>query len=68
MGVALLRRRVSEIRWHERVLARPFAIGAVGCALGALLPTSGVLQWTRLLVAVALGLLALHVLRRVLGR
>lgn len=68
VGVALLRRRVSEIRWHERVLARPFAIGAVGCALGALLPPSGVLQWTRLLVAVALGLLALHVLRRVLGR
>lgn len=67
-GVAVLARRVSPTRWHERALAPALLLGLLLCAVGAVVPVDG--PWTvlRLVAAGAMFVVALGVLRRVLTR
>lgn len=69
VGTSLLRRRVSPTRWRESVLALPLLGGIAVCALGTVLPFTGVL-WivVRLALAVALGVVGLVLVRRIVTR
>jgi len=62
---ALLARRVSEVRWRMGRLATPIILGGLGCSAGALLPIHGGLVAFRVVLALAVGMLGLLLLRQV---
>jgi O-antigen/teichoic acid export membrane protein len=67
-GVALLARRVSPVRWSERMLAAPLAVGVALCLVGAFLPVGGGWSIARAGTAAALVVLAGAAMRRILTR
>jgi O-antigen/teichoic acid export membrane protein len=66
-GTAWLRRRVHGVSWSETMLLIPTALGLGLCALGGVLPTSGMTALIRVAVAALAGLETLRLGRRVLS-
>ncbi|ANY06651.1 hypothetical protein AFB00_10480 [Pseudonocardia sp. HH130630-07] len=69
VGTSLLRRRVSETRWRESVLALPVLAGALVCGAAVVLPAEGI-GWlsVRFGLAVLLGVALLWMVRRIFTR
>jgi O-antigen/teichoic acid export membrane protein len=65
VGASCLAHRVGRVRWRQLVLAPPFALGAVYCVAGALLPLA---LWARVPAAVLITAVAALRLRHVVRR
>jgi O-antigen/teichoic acid export membrane protein len=68
LGVAVLARRVSPTRWHERALALPMLLGFALCAAGSFLPVGGSWGLIRGAAAAIIAVASVGVLLRVLRR
>lgn len=68
VGTAILRRRVSPVRWSEQVMALPLLAGIAVCGLGAILPATGATALFRLPLAAALAVAFVLLVRRVWRR
>ncbi|MDQ1536646.1 MAG: hypothetical protein QOE58_1039, partial [Actinomycetota bacterium] len=66
VGTALLRRHLNAPAWKETSLLLPTGLGLVLCALGGVLPTSGMAALIRVAVAALAGVAVLRLARRAL--